>query len=150
MAFGPAAGGRRAKVAGRRPAAGFAEVLGASSDPCYADAKAIALAPGNPNAHTPAPSYEAFEPETARRPAGRSETRYTPERGRRPDPAGADRSVLARQCRTRRADNADGWDREIGAREDRRNDADSAPDGRVTTTNARIKRNRLYPSLQDG
>jgi hypothetical protein len=77
-AFEPLAGRRHVEVTERKTSVDFAHFLKALSDRHYAGASPIVLACDNLSTHTPAALYEAFDPEEARRPAGRFEWHYTP------------------------------------------------------------------------
>ena len=58
-------------------------------------------------------------------------------------------SVLARQCLDRRIPEKETLKQEVAAWEERRNQGNHSLDWRFTTTDARIKLNRLYLSIQD-
>lgn len=57
-------------------------------------------------------------------------------------------SVLARQCLDRRIPDQETLKQEVTAWEKRRNQGNYSVDWRFTTTDARIKLKRLYPSIQ--
>jgi hypothetical protein len=92
--------------------------------------------------------YEVFEPSEARRLLDKLEIHHTPKHGRWLNRAESERSVLSRQCLHRRIDNQPELSGEVAAWERRRNDAEVTVEWRFTTTDARIKLKRLYPSIQ--
>ena len=112
----------------------------------YPDAHKLVLVLDNLNTHTPASLYEAFEPAEAKRLADKLEIHYTPKHGSWLNMAEIELSVLARQCLDRRLPDRETLAREVAAWEADRNAAASAVDWRFTTSDARIKLKRLYPS----
>ena len=58
-------------------------------------------------------------------------------------------SILSRQCLDRRIDRKETMSGEVAAWEEHRNTNKSRIDWQFTTTDARIKLKRLYPSIQD-
>jgi hypothetical protein len=107
----------------------------------------------NLNTHTPASRYEASEPAAARRLADRFEWHYTPKHGRWLDTAEtalgvAARQRLGRQRLGRRIPDRETLRREVAAREKARNEAVANVDRQFTTAKARVKRKKLYPTIQ--
>jgi hypothetical protein len=98
------------------------------------------------NTHTPASLYEAFPPEEARRLAEKLEIHHTPKHGSWLDMAEIELSVLGRDLPQRIPDKAT-LERQITAWEQRRNKAGVRADWRFTTSDARVKLRRLYPSI---
>lgn len=148
MTFEPLAGKRWVKVTQRRTAKDFAEVIRELVDERYRHADKIVLVMDNLNTHKLASLYEAFEPAEARRLLERLEIHYTPKHGSWLDMAETELSVLARQCLNRRIGDIHTLTREVRAWEKQRNQAKCRIDWQFTTSNARIKLKRLYPSIQ--
>ena len=104
----------------------------------------------NLNTHELASLYEAFPAAVARRIAARFEVHDTSTHGRWLDMAETELSVLLRQCLDRRIDDAGKLAREIAAWERQRNEAGATVDWPFAAPDARVKLNRLDPSIQDG
>ncbi len=77
------------------------------------------------------------------------EIHHTPKHGSWLNMAEIELSVLSRQCLKRRLPNGVELADEVAAWEAERNQQDARIDWRFTTTDARIKLKRLYPSLQE-
>jgi hypothetical protein len=148
MVSQPLLGWRAVQVTERRTAKDYAEVLRWLAEDVHPDADVIVLVQDNLNTHTLASLYEAFPPEQARRIAERFEVHYTPKHGSWLNVAEIELSVLARQCLDRRIGSAEELEREVAAWEEARNERAVEVRWRFTTTDARIKLHRLYPSLQ--
>ena len=116
------------------------------ADGRYKDATRIVLVMDQLNTHTPASLYEAFPPEEARRLAEKLEIHHTPKHGSWLDMAEIELSVLGRDLPQRIPDKAT-LERQITAWEQRRNKAGVRADWRFTTSDARVKLRRLYPSI---
>jgi hypothetical protein len=117
-------------------------------DEHYPEAEVITLVLDNLNTHTPASLYDTFEPEEAHRIAKRLELHYTPKHGSWLNMAEIELSVLSQQCLDRRIPDKTTLTWEVGAWEGSRNQAGATVDWRFTTSNARIKLKKLYPSIQ--
>ena len=100
----------------------------------------------NLNTHKPASLYEAFEPVEARRMLKKLAFHYTPKHGSWLNMAEIELSILQGQCLDRRIPDDAMLTREITAYEDARNAAQATIVWRFTTTKAREKLHRLYPS----
>lgn len=148
MAFEPLGGWRHVEVTQRKTAADFARFLRLLSDGPFRQAEKIVLVCDNLNTHTPASLYEAFEPAEARRLAERFEWHYTPKHGSWLNVAECELSVVARQCLDRRIPDLETLRREVTAWEQDRNVAAVGVDWQFTTTDARVKLKRLYPSIE--
>ncbi len=101
----------------------------------------------NLNTHRPASLYEAFEPKEARRVIQRLEFHYTPKHGSWLNMAEIEFSVFANQCLNRRIADEVSLKREIAGLETERNQAEATIDWRFSTTDARQKLRRIYPSV---
>jgi hypothetical protein len=147
MISAPLLGWRAVQVTERRTAKDYAEVLRWLAEEVHPDAEVIVLVQDNLNTHVLASLYEAFPPEQARRLAERFEVHYTPKHGSWLNVAEIELSVLTRQCLGRRIASAEELRREVAAWEAERNERAVQVRWRFTTTEARIKLHRLYPSL---
>jgi hypothetical protein len=150
MVFEPLAGQRRVHVTERRTAVDFAHLLREVSEAQYPHADKIVLVLDNLNTHKLASLYEAFPPAEARRLMERFELHYTPKHGSWLNMAETELSVLATQCLDRRIPDPTTLTREVAAWEHQRNTAKCRVEWRFTTHDARIKLQRLYPSIQLG
>ena len=100
------------------------------------------------NTHGIASLYEAYDPATARSLAARLAIHYTPKHGSWLNMAETELSVLSRQCLDRRIESKEIMAEEIATWEKNRNEACTRINWRFTTTDARIKLKRLYPSFE--
>ena len=147
MVFMPLLGLRSVRVTERRTAKDFAEVLRWLVEEVHAGADKVVLVCDNLNTHRPACLYEAFPPEQARRIAEKLEWHYTPKHGSWLNMAEIELSVLSRQCLDRRIESSEEMGREVGAWEEDRNERGVGVQWRFTTTDARIKLRKLYPTI---
>jgi hypothetical protein len=146
----PLAGRRHVTVTERRTAVDFAHEVRDLLEVRDPHAEQVVLVMDNLNTHQPAALYEAFEPAVARALLERLEIHHTPKHGSGLNRAEIELSVLSRQCLDRRIPDLETLTREVAAWEQARN-ADSRPvNWRFTTPDARLKLQRLYPSIQDG
>ena len=147
MFFAPLIGWRAVKVTDRRTKIDWAESIRELVDNYYPDAERILLVMDNLNTHSPSSLYEAFEPEEAKRIVDRLEFHYTPKHGSWLNMAEMELSVLSRQCLSRRIPDQETLKREVEAWVKNRNSKKSKVDWRFTTSDARIKLKRLYPTI---
>jgi hypothetical protein len=126
LSFEPLAGRRWVDVTERRTAADFAEP------------------------HKLAALYQVFPPDEARRLYERFEVHDTPKHGSWLNMAETELSVLSRQCLDRRIGGAAALRREVAAWVEERNRNHCRVDWHFTTTDARTKLKRLYPSFEVG
>jgi hypothetical protein len=143
----PLRGWRQVTVTDQRTAVDFAHVIRDLVDVRYPKAERIVLVMDNLNTHTPASLYQAFPPAEARRLAQKLEIHYTPKHGSWLNIAEIEFSVLARQCLDRRIPDKATLKGEVALWQARRNLAGTGVRWRFTTTDARIKLHRLYPSM---
>jgi len=143
----PLAGKRHVRVRSQRTKLDFAEVIRELCDELYMKAEKIVLVMDNLNTHTTASLYEAFEPAMARRLAEKLELHYTPLHGSWLNMAEIELSVLSRQCISDYFENAEQLTKRTADWEQKRNDEQKSIDWRFTTTDARIKLRKLYPSI---
>jgi hypothetical protein len=147
MVFEPLAGQRDVEVTERRTKKDYAQCLRKLADQKYPQAQKIVLVQDNLNTHSPASLYEAFAPAEAQRLAARFEFHYTPKHGSWLDMAEIELGILGRQCLAQRIDNVEALRREVKAWETARDAAATKVNWQFTTTDARIKLRRLYPSV---
>jgi hypothetical protein len=143
MAIEPLAGKRTVRVTDRRTRADWAQFVR-----MLLTAAKVVLVMDNLNTHGIASLYEAYDPATARSLAARLEIHYTPKHGSWLNMAETELSVLSRQCLDRRIESKEIMAEEIGTWEKNRNEACTRINWRFTTTDARIKLKRLYPSFE--
>jgi hypothetical protein len=148
MVFEPLAGKREVEVTDRRTKKDWAACVRRIADQMYPDAEKIVLVEDNLNTHSPASLYETFQPAEAKRIADRFEFHYTPKHGSWLDMAEIELGILGRQCLARRIDNVDELRAEAAAWKTDRNAAQVQVNWQFTTQDARIKLNRLYPSIE--
>jgi hypothetical protein len=129
----------------RRTAVDMAQFLRSLSDEVYATATVIVLVMDNLNIHALSCFYEAFPPEEARRLAQRFEVHHTPRHGSWLNVAEIFLSALSRACLDQRIGTVAELEDQLAAwcasRKDRK------VTWRFTTKDARVKLQRLYPSV---
>jgi hypothetical protein len=148
VAVEPLTGWCRVRATARHTGVDFAEELRELIDLHYPEAEQIALVTDNLNIHSPACLYEAFPPSEARRLASKIEWHYTPEHGSWLNMAEIELSILHRQCLARRIPDADVLAQEVAAWQEERNTCKKPVNWQFTTTDARVKLRRLYPTLK--
>jgi transposase len=148
MVFEPLLGWRAAQVTERRTAKDFAEVLRWLVEEVHGEARKVALVTDNLNTHGPGCLYEAFEPARARRIAEKLEWHYTPKHGSWLNMAEIELAALGKQCLGRRIGSAEELRREVAAWQAERNERQVEAHWQFTTSKARVKLRRLYPSIQ--
>lgn len=148
MLFAPLEGWRQVKVTARRTKLDLAAVLRDLVDVHFPQAEKIVLVMDNLNTHKVSSLYEAFPPAEARRLIEKLEIHYTPKHGSWLDMAETELSVLTKQCLDRRIPDLPTLTHEVAAWVGQRNAAQAKIDWQFTTTQARTKLKRLYPSIQ--
>jgi len=147
MLFEPLFGWRRVAVTESKTRLDWAWQIKRLLDEDYPEATKVHLVMDNLNTHGGASLYEAFAPQEARRLLARLEFHYTPKHGSWLNMAEIELSVLSRQCLARRIPDGPSLIAEIGAWETDRNNRPGKVKWQFTTADARIKLQRLYPSL---
>lgn len=148
MAFEPLAGWRTVAVTDQRRRlewAGFIKVL---LDGRYKKAEKVVLVMDQLNTHSAASLYEAFAPDEAKRLADKLEIHHTPKHGSWLNMAEIELSALGRQCLSRRIAQRETLRDQIANWGQQRNHTEIKVNWRFTTADARIKLQRLYPSIQ--
>ena len=146
MACSPLEQWRGVRVSGRRTARDWAQTIRWLCDEVCPEAEKIVLVQDNLNTHTPASLYEAFTPEEAMRLKERIEWHYTPKHGSWLNMAECEFGVLIGQCLDQRIADRETVQRKASAWEERRNQDKATVNWRFTTTTARTKLKRVYPS----
>jgi hypothetical protein len=147
MACEPLAGKRMTKVTERKAKTDWAQFLRDIAQR-YTNARKITLVMDNLNTHSPGALYQAFPPDQAKALWDRFEFVYTPKHGSWLNVAEIELNVMARQCLARRIDSITEIQTEVLAWQNHRDQLQAKVRWRFTTKDARIKLNRLYPSLQ--
>ncbi len=148
MSFEPLQGKRQVKVTERRTKEDWAEFVRDIVDVHYAKAKKIVLIMDNLNTHNGSSLYEAFEPAEAKRILDKLEIHHTPKHGSWLNMAEIELSHLSRQCLDRRIPDRESLTREVSIWNKERNEGSIVTQWRFTTTDARIKLQKLYPVIK--
>jgi transposase len=147
--FEPLTGQRFVEVTAQRTKVDWAHAVRDLVDIHYPEAQRIILVMDNLNTHTLGALYEAFAPVEAKRIADRLEIHYTPKHGSWLNMAEIEFGVLGRQCLDQRIPDGDTLRAYVAHWQTKRNQRSIRVDWRFTTTDARIKLKRLYPSIQE-
>lgn len=146
-AFEPLGNWRGLAVTDRRKWRDWARFIrGVADAPRYKGAEPIVPVMDQLDTHAPA-SHEAFEPAEAKRIAGKLEVHHTPRHGSWPNVAEVELSVLGKRLRERVGDKGKLTDACRAFGRDR-NRAKAGVNRRFTTADARIKLQRLYPTIE--
>lgn len=148
-AVAPHLGWRHVEVRPQRTRRDYAHFLRALADEHFAQAARIVLVQDNLNTHSPASLYEAFSPAEAARLKARFEFHFTPKHGSWLNIAEIELSVLARGCLARRIPDLPTLGAELHAWQQHRNQSTQRIRWQFTTTDARIKLLKLYPSFHE-
>lgn len=149
MFFAPLQNWRTVKITDRRTKADWAECMRELADVHFPTAERITVVQDQLNTHDPACLYESFSPAEAKRILDRLEFHFTPKHGSWLNMAEIELSVLNRQCLNRRIPDKATLAQETAAWATNRNSKGATVNWRFTTTDARIKLKRLYPSIDD-
>jgi len=143
----PLAGRRETIVNETRCAVDFANVLKFVSDTMYPHAEKITLVTDNLNIHAPASLYKAFSPEEANRIANCFEWHYTPKHGSWLNMAEIEIGVMCRQALAKPLPDMASFKAQVQNWTLRRNFESNKINWQFTTSDARIKLKRLYPTI---
>ncbi len=149
MVAEPLVGRCEVKVTERRTKADWAQLMKELADVHYREAERIVLVVDNLNTHVKSALYETFPPPEAKRIADKLEIHYTPKHGSWLNMAEIELSILSRQCLARRIPNKESLKRIIEKWCEKRRHHPTPVNWRFTTSDARIKLKRLYPTLQN-
>ena len=146
MAGEPLAGKRMVKVTERRTKRDWAQFVKEIAEQ-YPKAESITLVMDNLSTHKPGSLYEAFSPEEAKRLWDRFDFVFTPKHGSWLNVAEIELNVLNGQCLNRRIDEIDTVRQEVQAWQEYRGSLEAKVNWQFTNEDARIKLERLYPTL---
>ncbi len=147
MVFEPLQAKRTVEVRERRTALDYAQVLHRVCEELYPGAEKIVLVQDNLNTHGAHSLYKAFAPEIAHRLMRRIEWHDTPKHGSWLNIAKSELSVLARQCLKGPIPNREALTEQVAAWQDHRNQSATPVQWHMTTEDARIKLQKLYPKV---
>lgn len=148
IAFEPLRGIRLTQITEQRTKLDWAAFIKTIVDADYYQrADKIILVMDNLNTHNKSSLYDAFEPSEAKRIADRFEIHYTPKHGSWLNMAEIELSHLSRQCLNRRIADREIIAREVDAWTTARNKKRVMADWQFTTADARVRLQRLYPSI---
>jgi hypothetical protein len=147
LAFEPLAGGRQVTVTNTRRRGDWAHFVAGLLEGPYREASTLVMVMDQLNTHSPASLYQGFAPEKAQRLADRLEVHHTPKHGSWLNMAEIEWSVLARDL-PERIGNRTALEQQVSVWERRRNCADVKADWQFTTTDARLKLRKLYPTVE--
>jgi hypothetical protein len=148
LASEPLAGKRIVKITERKTKQQWAHFIEDIAKE-YESAKKITLVMDNLNTHKPGSLYEVYPPGKAKQLWDRFEFVYTPKHGSWLNMAEIELNVLIGQCLNRRIDKISTVINECKAWQEHRNNMNAKINWQFTTKEARIKLNRLYPTLQN-
>lgn len=149
LACEPLTGKVIAEVKERRTKTDFAYFLRHLVDDVYPKAKKLILVMDNLNTHTPGSLYQVFPPEEAMRLWKKLEIHYTPIHGSWLNMAEIELSVLGRQVLHTRIEDIELVQERVAAWQTKRNEQKIKINWRFTCDDARIKLERLYPSIEE-
>jgi hypothetical protein len=147
LAFEPLAGWRQVTVTDTRKRGDWAHFVEGLLEGPYREVSTRVLVMDQLNTHSPASLYEAFAPEKAKRLADRLEIHYTPKHGSWLNRAEIEWSVLTRDLSARIGTRA-ALEQHLAAWEQRRNQSHRKANWQFTTTEARTKLRKLYPTVE--
>ena len=147
LAFEPLAGWRQVRITETRRRTDWAHFVENLLEDRYRDAERVVLVMDQLNTHSPASLYQAFAPEKAQRLADRLEIHYTPKHGSWLNMAEIELSVLARDW-PERVGTRTALEQRVAVWEQRRNWVGVKADWQFTTTKARVKLRKLYPTVE--
>lgn len=139
---------RRVSVRDRRTRQDWAQEIKALVDQDFPDADRIVLVMDNLNTHDLTSLYATFDAATAHRLASKLEFHYTPKHGSWLNMAEMELSVLSRQALSKRMENKETLWQRTNDWANQRNEDQATIDWQFTTTDARIKLRKLYPSIE--
>jgi len=146
MAGEPLAGKRMVRVTERRTKRDWARFVKEIAEQ-YPQAERITLVMDNLSTHKPGSLYESFSPEEAKRLWDRFDFVFTPKHGSWLNVAEIELNVLNGQCLNRRIDEIEIVRQEAQAWQESRDSLEAKVNWQFTNEDARIKLQRLYPTL---
>lgn len=148
--FDPLRGWRRSAARDSRTRLDWAEEVRRLLEEDYPHARRIKLVCDNLNTHHIASLYAAFPAPEAHRLARRLDLHYTPRHGSWLNMAEIELSVAHRQCLDRRIDGVTPLSHELAEWDRQRNAEACVVRWRMTTADARIRLQHLYPQFESG
>lgn len=148
MAGEPLAGKRMVRVTERRTKRDWAQFVKKIAEQ-YPQAESITLVMDNLSTHKPGSLYEAFSPKEAKRLWDRFDFVFTPKHGSWLNVAEIELNVLNGQCLNRRIDEIETVRQEVQAWQEKRDSLEAKVNWQFTNEDARIKLQRLYPTLDE-
>ena len=149
MLFAPLDGWRHVRVTDRRTKVDWAHGIKDMLTVHFPEAVHVTIVMDHLNTHHPASLYEAFPPEEAKALLDRCEFHDTPKHGSWLNMAEIEFSALQRQCLDRRIPDQATLRAEVAAWEAQRKAQRLKVHWRFTTADARIRLERLYPSIKN-
>ncbi|KKL56157.1 hypothetical protein LCGC14_2248220 [marine sediment metagenome] len=146
MAGEPLAGKRMVRVTERRTKVDWARFIKEIAEQ-YPQAERITLVMDNLSTHKPGSLYDSFSPEEAKRLWDRFDFVFTPKHGSWLNVAEIELNVLNGQCLNRRIDEIETVRQEVQAWQEYRDNLEAKVNWHFTNEDARIKLDRLYPTL---
>lgn len=146
MAGEPLAGKRMVRVTERRTKRDWARFVKEIAEQ-YPQAERITLVMDNLSTHKPGSLYDSFSPEEAKRLWDRFDFVFTPKHGSWLNVAEIELNVLNGQCLNRRIDEIETVRQEVQAWQEYRDNLEAKVNWHFTNEDARIKLERLYPTL---
>jgi hypothetical protein len=146
MAGEPLAGKRMVRVTERRTKRDWARFVKEIAEQ-YPQAERITLVMDNLSTHKPGSLYDSFSPEEAKRLWDRFDFVFTPKHGSWLNVAEIELNVLNGQCLNRRIDEIETVRQEVQAWQEYRDNLEAKVNWHFTNEDARIKLDRLYPTL---
>lgn len=148
MASEPLGGKRIVEVTDQKTKADWAIFIEHISTQ-YQEAERITLVMDNLSTHKPGALYDVFPAAEAKALWDRFEFVYTPKHGSWLNMAEIELSVLSRQCLNRRLENKEVLQAEVEKWQADRNNKNAKINWQFKTSDARIKLQRLYPTLDN-
>lgn len=143
----PKSGWRHVEVTDRHTKLDFAEQMKYLVDEAFPEAEKIRVVMDNLSTHSRGALYQRFAPAEASRILQKVEFHFTPRHASWLNMAEIELSVLARQCLSRRMADKESLKSEVKAWEEKRNQAKSQIQWKMTVDVARDKLIRHYPSI---
>jgi len=147
MFFEPLTGWSNIEITNSRTMIDWAHCIKELVDVHYPNAKNILLVCDNLNTHKGASLYKTFPPDEAKRILKKLVFHYTPKHGSWLNIAELMLSIYTRQCMDRRIADKETLETETNAWLENRNKNNIKVNWQFTTENARIKLQKLYPSI---
>lgn len=146
MFFEPLKGWRYIAIEERRTKREWVLCLKELLETHYKNVDVLRIVLDNLNTHNPSAFYEILPPHEAKALLNRLEFHFTPKHASWLNTAEIEFSVLSRQCLNQRIPSQEQMEKTVSSWVHKRNKHCKGVDWQFTTTDARIKLKRLYPS----